>query len=317
MPRHYSYSLANPASASPGWHLVVRDGLAVALPANHAIRAVWAVVEGGGSADDVLDALSAGGIRATPEFVIVDADPDGLGARLLVRGGARVTFGESPLATAGVTTWVEHRVESRDALRVTFADGGASDSVAASRLPLVCGVVVAGVLHGSVEVGAAEVESRAAESEPIEAPEDATVFEGDGPIDVDDDLESTVLAADFDAAAAARSVDVVLPDGVRHRLSTVIVIGRAPTPADGDPASTTLVTLTTPRQAISRSHLRITSRAGRIEVTDLGSRNGTRVTEGSGTARRLEAHLPTAVAVGTRLDLGDGATVQIVEAESA
>jgi pSer/pThr/pTyr-binding forkhead associated (FHA) protein len=74
-----------------------------------------------------------------------------------------------------------------------------------------------------------------------------------------------------------------------------------------------LVTMTTPEQDISRSHVRVSVEGGTVVVTDLHSRNGTHIVLPGKPPQKLRAGDPTAVIVGTLIDLGDGAVLTVRE----
>jgi pSer/pThr/pTyr-binding forkhead associated (FHA) protein len=115
-----------------------------------------------------------------------------------------------------------------------------------------------------------------------------------------------------DAAPAALAV-LALSDGQRVDLLGTVRIGRAPSPEPGGDPGTQLVTVPSPQQDISRTHLQIHPQAGQIVVTDLHSTNGTMLVL-PGTelyAQRLPSGEAVAVPLGSVLDLGDGLSVSI------
>lgn len=101
------------------------------------------------------------------------------------------------------------------------------------------------------------------------------------------------------------AVVVVLPGGTRELLDEPLVLGRAPSVA-GVPGGQVprLVTLAGGEHDISRSHLRIELQGGTVVVTDLNSKNGTRVTLPGVSPVRLRPGEPTPVIVGTVVDVG-------------
>lgn len=116
------------------------------------------------------------------------------------------------------------------------------------------------------------------------------------------------------AAPAAPRFAVELPSGEREVLDQSIIVGRAPsaTRVSGS-AVPRLVTLTTPNQDISRSHVQISVEGDTVVVTDLHSMNGTLVTVPGRSPQRLREGEPTTVITGTVLDLGDGAVLVVKE----
>ena len=98
--------------------------------------------------------------------------------------------------------------------------------------------------------------------------------------------------------------------GDRVLLVAPVIVGRAPSRPDGD-AEAELLRVPSPGHDISRSHVRISSRDWAIEVTDLHSTNGTVVTTADGQSFRLAAGQTVSVAIGDRIDLGDGQILTI------
>lgn len=99
-------------------------------------------------------------------------------------------------------------------------------------------------------------------------------------------------------------ITIYFEDGSRQPLVTPsnVVLGRKPSPQQpGD------VTLAVPDRTgtVSRSHARLEITAGHLWITDLGSTNGTRVTDEDGNETKLEAHSRHAIQSGARISLGD------------
>ncbi|TDT34553.1 FHA domain-containing protein [Naumannella halotolerans] len=97
------------------------------------------------------------------------------------------------------------------------------------------------------------------------------------------------------------------------QLTHPVVIGRAPSAAKVADGSAQLLTVPSPSQDISRSHVQVTPEGWDVSVTDLQSTNGTiLIAPGNGSdRRRLLPGQPVTVEVGSVLDLGDGVTVEI------
>lgn len=99
---------------------------------------------------------------------------------------------------------------------------------------------------------------------------------------------------------------VELPDGSELPLEGVILVGRSPRAEHSDgSAIPTLVTIDD--RDVSRTHLRIRTEAWRVLVEDLGSTNGTILTETGGATRRLRVGEPVIVVDGMTASMGDGA----------
>jgi len=103
-----------------------------------------------------------------------------------------------------------------------------------------------------------------------------------------------------------------LSTGGTEYIDQPLVIGRAPAieRASGAKIPRPIV-MTTPNQDISRTHAQIAAEGGTVVVTDLHSSNGTLVTMPGKPAQKLRPGEPTAVIVGTVIDLGDGATLTV------
>jgi len=148
-------------------------------------------------------------------------------------------------------------------------------------------------------------------------------------VDGDPD-DRTVVMADIAALRAQRraargaatpevpagpSFYLELSTGGRENLDQTLVIGRAPSatrvPGGSVPR---LVSMNTPNQDISRTHVQISSDGGTVVVTDLHSSNGTAIVLPGRPSQKLRPGEPAAVIVGTIIDLGDGATLTVCEA---
>lgn len=105
-----------------------------------------------------------------------------------------------------------------------------------------------------------------------------------------------------------------LSTGGREPLEGVVIVGRAPSAnrvAGGEVPR--LLTMSTPNQDISRTHVQIALAGGTVVVTDLHSSNGTFVVLPGQPPQRLRAGESKTVVVGTVIDLGDGATLTLRE----
>lgn len=109
-------------------------------------------------------------------------------------------------------------------------------------------------------------------------------------------------------------VVLVTPTGEELPLTRPVLVGRAPAPSDQD-RDVELVRVASPKHDISRNHVRIAPSQGTIEVTDLYSTNGTIVIPVDGEPLRLEAGASIELAVGGRIDLGDGQILTLRGAE--
>ena len=105
---------------------------------------------------------------------------------------------------------------------------------------------------------------------------------------------------------------LVLSTGEQVALDRGVVIGRRPqVDRVAGSAIPRLVTVESPQQDISRSHLRITREAEAYVATDLHSMNGTVVIGADGASVTLGGGEPHPLRIGDLLDLGDGITISV------
>lgn len=103
------------------------------------------------------------------------------------------------------------------------------------------------------------------------------------------------------------AMTLVLSSGSVVTLDRPVVLGRAPQQtAVPDVINPRLVPFIRASDEVSRTHLLIERAAGEVFATDLGSRNGTMIVPAGAQPYRLGAGERARVALGTRLDLGDG-----------
>lgn len=103
---------------------------------------------------------------------------------------------------------------------------------------------------------------------------------------------------------------LVTTQGESVVLDGPVLVGRAPS-ADGFDPSARLLTVPSPNQDISRTHLLVNPDGWTIEATDLHSTNGTMVRRGA-EAVRLASGQPVIVRIGEVLDLGDGVQIRVM-----
>ncbi|WP_130179087.1 FHA domain-containing protein [Cryobacterium sp. SO1] len=119
-------------------------------------------------------------------------------------------------------------------------------------------------------------------------------------------------ASDAPTPVAVPRLYLLLPSGVREPLNQPIRVGRAPSVSkmSGDLVPR-LVSLGGADQDVSRNHVHFTVEGDTVVVTDLHSRNGTLVSLPGKPAQKLRQGEPTAVIVGTVIDLGSGITITV------
>lgn len=98
------------------------------------------------------------------------------------------------------------------------------------------------------------------------------------------------------------------PDpGIPTRIEVVgeMVLGRSPTGGDGIGPNASLVTIPSPDKDISRRQLHLTVEGWSVFLTDLGSANGTIITEPGKFPKQLKPGSPTPIGFGTRITMAE------------
>jgi FHA domain len=323
------------------WFAIFGDRATVLLPPGEKARvaALWQLLDDGADFDDALDAVLAGGLRALPGLVLLGESGDE--TRILVRGPARAVVtgpeGDVRLDGSGATTWVERSVPGVTRLLVDVSgddadhvgragragEGGGADGV--DELRIDGGLARVSRIDQPPYVGPA-----------VEAQPEVVAPEVVAPAYDDDETQAIALA---DApSSAAPSEDDAAADRVTERLAEdaaprpvarldfstgdrvdvdrVVLVGRAPEArrfAAGEQPR--LVTLASPHQEISSTHLEVRPGTGPDEgwavLTDLGSTNGTWLVQPGGEAEELRAGLAERLRPGALIDLGDGVTIRV------
>ncbi|MFV0427218.1 MAG: FHA domain-containing protein [Beutenbergiaceae bacterium] len=120
-----------------------------------------------------------------------------------------------------------------------------------------------------------------------------------------------------DLSSAPVALELKLSTGQRVALNQPVLIGRAPeSPQFSSGRIPRLVTVPSPQQDISRTHVEIKPDADQAMVTDLRSTNGTVISAPGSSPRRLHPGEAFAVPVGTLIDLGDGVSVLLTPTAS-
>lgn len=278
------------------------------------LDALWREVLDSTSIVELASRLAEHGLDAMPSFGAFFWTPTGM--RSLVRGDVVVRDASTDAVVAdgqGIQTWSEIGLSGIDSIRVETPGSPRADG---RQLPLVVGAALVSSLVLDARAGAA-VESPQGDdldTEPLSAEEKAA-------IETDDTEHLAVLERPLDQPTSTSPLpeverppaQLVLSDGTVVDLSQPIRIGRAPS-ADGADDDVLLVTVRSPQQDISRTHVEVAEQDGQVLVTDLRSTNGTMVTF-PGEAElpeRLPQGSPVAVPLGSVLDIGDNVHVRIV-----
>nr|WP_241744539.1 FHA domain-containing protein [Cellulosimicrobium arenosum] len=102
----------------------------------------------------------------------------------------------------------------------------------------------------------------------------------------------------------------VVSTGQSIDLDRAVVVGRRPrTPRDQAAEMPRLVTVPSPQQDVSRSHVEISLEGWHVLVADMATTNGTTLLRPGQPPRRLHPSEPVLVVDGDVVDLGDGATL--------
>lgn len=127
-------------------------------------------------------------------------------------------------------------------------------------------------------------------------------------------VDMTLAPHDDDHAGSEQAATVLLSlsTGQQLELDRPVLIGRAPESSRfGFGETPRLVTVPSPQQDISRTHVEVKLEGDNVLVTDLRSTNGTVVVLPGSPPRRLHPGESVPVPVGTVVDLGDGITAVV------
>ncbi len=163
--------------------------------------------------------------------------------------------------------------------------------------------------------------------DPLTSPDLAVLPESAAPGHRDDTgdtqaggLDAGQVADEAPVAPTAQPVArLIFSSGEVVDVDRAVVIGRAPDHGRlGDDEQTRLVTVPSPHQEISSTHLEIRPGTGADHgsavATDLGSTNGTVVAQPGLPAEDLRPGIAVQLAPGATIDLGEGVTIQVTRA---
>jgi hypothetical protein len=123
-----------------------------------------------------------------------------------------------------------------------------------------------------------------------------------------DDVD--VLPVEAEPAAPAR---VRLPDGAEVEVDVPVLVGRKPsTPRIHVGPAPKLIALPSPGREMSATHLELRTVGDSLVASDMRSTNGTVVLLPDAAPRTLIRGESAVVVPGTRIDLGEGAVLEIV-----
>jgi hypothetical protein len=130
----------------------------------------------------------------------------------------------------------------------------------------------------------------------------------------DDDLTSVIESEDelVERAPVPPHFAVRIRPGDSIDLDVPILVGRRPAlPRVDSGVLPRLITVSSPEQEVSSTHLRIERSGDAVVVTDLRSTNGTVVVRPGGASARLRPGESTVVLPGTVVRIGDGNIIEI------
>ena len=335
-------------SYRPGtWFGIFGEAVVVCLPPSEKSRvgALWELVDGGATFDEVLDALISGGLRDLPGFVLVSQGDE---TKVVIRGQAYASFvsaGEKvQVEGTASATWVERSLGD-----VTAMELYVGDEAEGALLPINNGLVriAAVAAPGGSWTSAGGSRAAVAEAEPDPAPAEVPAppaVPGDvppAPADVPEDETADQPAVEHDGLTVfgapepdaeppgipgqapappvtSRPVaQLVFSNGETIEVDRAVLVGRSPEArrfASGDQPR--LVSVPSPNQEISSTHLEIRPGSGADHgsavVTDLGSTNGSVLVQPGLPPEDLTPGVAVQLIPGAIIDLGDGVTIQVI-----
>jgi pSer/pThr/pTyr-binding forkhead associated (FHA) protein len=318
------------------------------------VAGIWETVDDGAGFDEVLDALISGGLRELPGFVLVSGEGRDVKVVIRGPGSAELDTKDGPVTVSGSedTTWVEKNVSGVNGVRVRVADGTGEAYTVETGLVRVASVVhpasagLAGV--PDAEAVAVPVSAPIEPPEPpapperpkrilppdpqLQKPEPAPAAPIEPPVPPPvpapvavpappyDPLTSPDLAVTpehaGDTQGGSAVARLIFSSGEVVDVDQVVVVGRAPDAGRvGTEQQVRLVTVPSPHQEISSTHLEVRPGSGADQgsavVTDLGSTNGTVVVQPGLPAEDLRPGVEVQLAPGATIDLGEGVTIQV------
>ncbi len=293
----------------PGaWFGIFGDHAIVVLPPSEKGRVpqLWQLVDDGAGFDEVLDALISDGLRELPGFVLVsESDAD---TKVVVRGPATARFttpdGEVELAGSAATTWVEQSMTGVTGLVIELGGEGEGPDLT--------------VQNGLVRVSRVQEPPFQQVAEPDTA--ETSVPDHDGLTRTGSEpdqlpppgIPGQPPAPDVVARPVAK---LVLSSGETVEVDRPVLIGRSPEAQRASSEEPRLVTVPSPQQEISSTHLEVRAGSGADHgsavVTDLGSTNGTVLVQPGLAPEDLQPGIAVQLLPGAIIDLGDGVTIQV------
>ena len=317
---------------------------------------LWVLVDDGAGFDQLLDALVGGGLSSLPAFVLVGHDEPGRvvvrGAATAVLTLADGSTEELDGTTAA--TWVERSVADLASLSLQVAEPvDESDLpiedglVRVARVDQPPYVARAGELPAEQPAEEPAAEDPAAVDVPTWTPQPPapSAPAGPPPSFLPPAPEGPVPALDHDgltregggdpgkyarqhpgipgqppapSVTAQPVASLQFSSGESVDVDRAVLVGRAPEARRfTSTEQPRLVTVPSPQQEISSTHLEVRPGAGADHgsavVTDMGSTNGTVLQQPGLPAEDLQPGLPVQLLPGAVIDLGDGVTIRVAQ----
>jgi hypothetical protein len=285
------------------WFGIFGPSATVVLPPSEKGRVarMWELVDDGAGFDETLDALISAGLRELPGFVLVsEQDAE---TRVVIRGAARVHLatGDEVVHVEGddTTTWVERCVSGVTRVRIEVTEETDDE-------------VLDGLIDGGlVRLGGAEHPPIPSEVVVPESRDHDGLTRGPQTVSVD-----ALPAPPVTGRPVAR---LLLPDGETVDVDRSVLVGRAPEASrivtEGEPR---LVAVASPHQEVSSTHLEVRPGSGADHgcavATDLGSTNGSVVVQPGLPPEDLRPGVTVQLVPGAVVDLGDGVSIEVIDA---
>lgn len=117
-------------------------------------------------------------------------------------------------------------------------------------------------------------------------------------------IPPTPPAAPVAVAVVEPAATLVGSDGLRYELTSPALVGRNPSVIDGQPPIAR-ISVADETLSMSKTHARLEPATDGVWVLDLGSSNGSTITNSTGVVVECEPNVPTLAAWGTTISLGD------------
>ncbi|MDQ1576430.1 MAG: betaine-aldehyde dehydrogenase [Microbacteriaceae bacterium] len=340
------YTRYAPAPANPRWLFVAGRSFVAAVSADTVkpvLDALWRLAQSDHAPiESIVGAFPLTGEHAVRSFAVVslaaiEAASSDTTATAVVRGGSSVDIfsvgGSRRFSAGGVEPWV--LADFRSVAGIVLGGGdhptGEVPRRAAGGLPLASGVVEGELLAWSLApiedmdpaAGAASSDDASA----AEDPDETIIRSRYAPVPRAGSAHTTDLESEFDddtilrSRAPRRSIpaeDLItfrVGAGEPRSLDAPAFVGREPAPpriALG--VSPLLVTVESPTQVVSSTHVQLQQVGDAVVVTDLRSTNGTFVISPGIDRLRMRPGESRVVLPGTTVDIGDGNIIEIIPA---